>query len=217
MENPLCPPADPGFALIETMRWTPGGGIAHRARHMARLARTARALGITPRGVSSALDAITSSGPLRVRLTVDAEGRTNLTSAPFQALGPDARWRVAIHPQRLDAADPWLRHKTTRRAVYDAARAALPRGIDEWIFLNEGGAVCEGTITNIHIRPAEDAALLTPPRACGLLPGIGREVLIASRRARPARLTLQDLEQAHAIYVGNALRGLIRAELVSSC
>ncbi len=214
MEIPLCPPAGPRFALIETMLWTPGGGIAHRARHMSRLRRSARALGIAPHGVDAALNGITGDGPLRLRLTVDAKGQVAVTATGFLPLGPDTRWRVAIHPQRLDPADPWLRHKTTQRALYDSARADLPPGIDEWIFLNNGGALCEGAITNIYVDAGH--TLLTPPRACGLLPGIGREVLIAEGRAQPMRLTPQDIMDARAFYVGNALRGPIRAELVQS-
>jgi 4-amino-4-deoxychorismate lyase len=213
VENSLCPPQDAGFALIETMLWTPGAGIVHRARHMARLTRSARAFGIAPQGVEAALDAVKADCPLRLRLTVDATGQPSVTSAPFQPLAEGARWRVAIHPQRLAPADPWLRHKTTRRALYDRARADLPKGIDEWIFLNTGGALCEGTITNLYIDVGD--ILLTPPRACGLLPGIGREALIAQRRARPVRLTLRDVTDAKAFYVGNALRGLIRADLIS--
>ncbi len=212
MENPLCPLANAGFTLIETMLWTPGGGIAHRTRHVSRLRRSARALGIVPHDVDATLDGITGDGPLRLRLTVDAAGHANAAATPFQPLSSETCWRVAIHPHRIDPADPWLRHKTTHRALYDRARADLPPGIDEWIFLNTGGALCEGTITNIYIDTGN--VLLTPPRACGLLPGIGREVLIAERRARPMRLTPQDITDARGLYVGNALRGLIRAELV---
>ena len=32
---------------------------------------------------------------------------------------------------------PWLRLKSSQRATYDAARAALPQGLDEVILLNE--------------------------------------------------------------------------------
>ncbi|MFX0540697.1 aminotransferase class IV family protein [Roseovarius sp. S4756] len=216
MENPLRPALGPDFALIETMLWMPGGYIRHRARHMARLGRSARHFGITPVGVEAALDAVPGQAPLRLRLTVDVGGRATLAAAPFPPMPPGTRWRLAIYPERLDASDPWLAHKTTRRALYDTARAALPEGIDEYLFLNHGGALAEGTITNVYVDTG-DGILLTPPRACGCLPGIGREVLIAERRARPARLTLTDLENARAVYVGNSLRGLIPAILHSSC
>ncbi len=212
MENTLCPPADPGFRLIETMLWTPRGGVRHRGRHVRRLARTARRLGIVPQGVDAVLDAVRGQGPQRVRLTVDAGGVVQVAQAPFAPLPSGTIWRVAVHPERLTASDPWLGVKTTRRALYDAARAALPKGVDEWLFLNTGGALCEGAITNIYA--VRQGVLLTPPRACGCLPGIGREVLIADRRAKPCRLSLDDLRLADEIYVGNALRGLIRAELV---
>nr|WP_309502087.1 aminotransferase class IV family protein [uncultured Roseovarius sp.] len=212
MEDTLCPPADPGFRLIETMLWTPQDGVQHRARHLRRLARTARRFAIVPRGLEAALAAVRGDGPQRVRLTVDSDGAAEVEQAPFAPLAPGTRWRVAVHPERVSASDPWLGVKTTRRALYDRARAALPEGVDEWIFLNTGGAVCEGTITNVYV--ARDGMLLTPPRACGCLPGIGREVLIAARRAKPQRLGLDDLRGAAEIHVGNALRGLIRAELV---
>lgn len=223
MENPLRPDLDPDsdpdlgpdFALIETMLWTPGG-IRHRARHMARLARSAKHFGIAPVGVDAALDAVNGAGPLRLRLAVDAAGRPSVTAVPFDIAPPGTRWRAALHPQRVEASDPWLAHKTTRRALYDRARAELPGGIDEFLFLNHGGALAEGAITNIYVDTG-DGILLTPPRACGCLPGIGREVLIAARRARPARLTPEDLSGARAIYVGNALRGLIPADVISSC
>ena len=214
MENTLCPPADPGFALIETMLWTPRDGIRYRARHMARLRRSARTFNIVPQGVKALLDAVAAAAPLRLRLTVNSAGEARLAQTPFQACEPDTRWRVAIHPTRLNPSDPWLRHKTTRRALYDRARAELPTGIDEWIFQNTDGALCEGTITNLYIRKRH--ILLTPPRACGLLPGIGREVLIAARQARPARLTPKDIKAGQPFYVGNALRGLIPAELVET-
>jgi len=208
--------AEPGFALIETMLWTPEDGIMHRARHMARLARSARHFGIASVGVAAALDSVTGDAPQRVRLAVNAAGEPCVTALSFVPLRPGARWRVAIHSVRLDAGDPWLAHKTTRRALYDAARASLPGGVDEVIFLNRGGALAEGAITNIYVDPG-DGILLTPPRACGCLPGIGREALIAARRARPARLTPADIASARALYVGNALRGLIPADLISSC
>jgi para-aminobenzoate synthetase/4-amino-4-deoxychorismate lyase len=55
--------------------------------------------------------------------------------------------------------------------------------------------------------------LLTPPARLGLLPGVARRALIDEGRAREAELTLADLEGGFLI--GNALRGLMRAELVS--
>lgn len=49
-------------------------------------------------------------------------------------------------------------------------------GVDEAIFLDKRGFVCEGTGENIFI--VKDSALFTPPRATGFLPGITKEVVI---------------------------------------
>ena len=114
--------------------------------------------------------------------------------------------------ERLDPDDPWLRVKTSVRGRYDRARAALPAGIDEWLFLNSRGEVCEGTITNVFV--AREGVLLTPPLACGLLPG--RAARPAAARGAGARGgAAAGGPRGRPVFVGNSLRGLIPARLVS--
>ena len=103
-----------------------------------------------------------------MRLTLDARRGGRRRPQRRYAPGPEV-WRCASPTQRLDPDDPWLRVKTTERALYDAARAALPPGVDEMLFLNRRGEVCEGTIANVFLE--RDGVLLTPPLGCGLLPG----------------------------------------------
>ena len=108
---------------------------------------------------------------------------------PFTPLAAEATWTLRIAETRLDSGDPMLRHKTTRRAVYDAARAEFSRDdADEVILLNQRGEVCEGTITNIFIDIGEPV-LVTPPLSSGLLPGVLRGELIATGKATEAMLT----------------------------
>ncbi|PKP89541.1 MAG: aminodeoxychorismate synthase, component I, partial [Alphaproteobacteria bacterium HGW-Alphaproteobacteria-15] len=71
--------------------------------------------------------------------------------------------------------------------------------------------VTEGSFTNLFVD-GPDGALLTPPATLGLLPGVLREHLIADGRAREAQLTLDDLQ--HGFWLGNGLRGLMRATLI---
>ena len=47
-----------------------------------------------------------------------------------------------------------------------------------------------------------------------LLPGTLRAELIAEGKAQEQVLALADLRSAHAIWLGNSVRGLIRAEWV---
>ncbi len=116
-------------------------------------------------------------------------------------------WRIGLAAARLDADDPWLGVKTTRRAAYDAARATLAAGLDEAIFLNGRGEVCDGTITSVFFDAG--AGMCTPPLASGLLPGVLREEMIAGG-VREAVLSGGDLGRVK-LWVGNSLRGLIPA------
>ena len=78
------------------------------------------------------------------------------------------------------------------------------------LFLREDGLVTEGSFTNLFVE--RGGVLLTPPARLGLLPGVLREHLIAEGRAREGELTLERL--AGGFWIGNALRGLMRAVLV---
>ena len=208
-----------GFELIETLRWEPQEGFVRLERHLARLEASARALGFVhdERMIREVLDGCAGgSAALRVRLTLAQDGSIAVTNAPFEPLPADAVWTLPVANTRLDSADPLLRHKTTRRQVYEAARAEFSRGeADEVLLLNERGEVCEGTITNVFVDIGEDA-LVTPALDCGLLPGVLRGEMIDNGKAREATMTEADLRAAQAVYVGNSLRGLVRARLVTA-
>jgi 4-amino-4-deoxychorismate lyase len=196
----------PGLRLIETLRRE--GGFVREGLHLARMARGAEALGWAfPRGrVVAALGAWGGEGAQRVRVTLDARGEVEVTAGPYVPVaGP---WRVGLAGERLRSGDPWLGVKTTRRAAYDRARAALD-GLDEAVFLNERGEVCDGTITTVFFD--RGAGLRTPPLACGLLPGVLREEMLAEGLCREEVLRGEELPTVR-LWVGNSLRGMIPAE-----
>ncbi|WP_075851615.1 aminotransferase class IV family protein [Rhizobium hainanense] len=204
------------FSLIETLRYEPETGFVRLRLHLARLQRSARRLGFSaPKNVLGKLEqAVAGAGaPLRVRLTLDREGQTEVTTAPFVPLLPDTTWRVRIAATRLDSSDKLLRVKTTRRAVYEAARAEYrPDEADEVLLLNEKDEICEGTITSVFLEDSADL-LRTPPISAGLLAGVLRTELICQRKAHVGRIRLDDLKD-RTLYIGNSLRGLIRAQLL---
>ncbi len=177
------------FSLIETLLWTRDGGFDLLPEHLARLAASSAALGFAhdEKRVRAALAAAVSDAEnprLRVRLVLSRDGAIETGAAPIDATPPDTIWRVALAQRRFSSSDPLLRHKTTRRALYEdeLAEAAKRRGADEVLFLNERGELCEGARANVFLK--QDGALLTPPLSCGLLPGVLRANLLASRRAR---------------------------------
>ncbi|MBY6082450.1 aminotransferase class IV family protein [Ruegeria arenilitoris] len=212
MESPVRAPTEPDFRLIETFAFRPGQGFVRVTRHLRRMARTADWLGVRfdVRRVGKVVDGVSGADSLRCRLTLDITGKPEVTTGPLADNPPG--WTVGLATTRLTSSDTWLRHKTTRRAIYDQARAEMPDGVDELLFLNERDELCEGTITNLFVE-IDGGRLLTPPVAAGLLPGILREELIETGRATEAVLTLHDLVAAHRVWMGNSLRGLIPAKV----
>ena len=116
------------FSLLETLKWSPGEGFALLNRHLDRMAGSARYFGVPfdRLAVRRALaDAAAGDVPLRVRLLLDEDGRVRAeTSALPAATTAHVRAGLAVMP--VDAADVFRYHKTTRRAVHEAATASRP-------------------------------------------------------------------------------------------
>ncbi|WP_297106621.1 aminodeoxychorismate synthase component I [uncultured Devosia sp.] len=210
----LADPAPP-VTLIETFKWTPEDGYVLLDRHLDRLVGSAAyfALPVTREsaGAYLAAKAVDWTGPMRVRLTLSDAG-LDLSAVPLPPT-PE-KFRFAIAEEILDSGSLWLAHKTTNRAFYDGPRQRAHdlRGLDELVFTNERGELTEGSFTNLFVE--RDGKLFTPPLTSGLLPGTLRAELIAQGKAEERVLTLADLRAAEAIWLGNSVRGLIRAEWV---
>ncbi len=211
------------LALIETMRFEPGRGFPLARRHICRLLASARALGFLARRdeIEAALaDWETTQGghadaPMRVRLRLWRDGRIAVESGPLDKRAEPLR--VLPVAGGRDPRDPFCRHKVSDRAVLDEARARARRaGADEVLFVGRGGELREGSYTSVFIRMPDSDLLLTPPLSAGILPGVLRAELLATGRARVARLGLADLARARDVFMGNALRGLMRAEVIGA-
>jgi len=214
-ESPLRDRNGPGYALIETFRREADGAFVRLERHLARLETSARELGFrfSCAEVEQQLGKLHTDRALRVRLELSRDGRLDVTTTPFVPMPKNAVWRIAIATMRLDARDPLRRHKTTSREIYAAARSEYSTDeIDEVLLINEDGELAEGAITNLFVDPG-DGILVTPPIASGALPGVLRAELIETKRAVERAMTLDDLMASRAIFMGNSLRGLIRARL----
>lgn len=191
--------------LIETLRYE--RDFIRLESHLARMEASAKSFGL-PFDAQSARRALTDAVggadvPLRVRLTLDEMGDHQVTIDPLQP--NPAHWSYAISGVSMQSTDPILRHKTSWRAVYD--RESRRYGTDEVLFLNERGELTEGARSNIFI--ARHGVFLTPPVAAGLLNGRLRAELLQKGLAKEARLLPDDL--MGQVFLGNSLRGLVRA------
>jgi para-aminobenzoate synthetase/4-amino-4-deoxychorismate lyase len=201
------------YELIETFRWSRARGFVRLDLHLDRLAASARRLGFlfershAEEGLQRLDEACQDArADLRVRLALARSGKVTVThaQAPPPATGV---LRVGLADQRLDPADPFLRHKTSRRGVYeDAFAAAAARGLDEALFLNRRGDIAEATRNNVFFEI--DGGLATPPLSSGVLPGVLRRHLLATGAAVETPLTLLDLRRAPRAFLGNSLNGL---------
>lgn len=202
--------AGESFDLIETMLFDPVEGVQRLEGHLARMKASAADLGFTfdRHGARNSLQSATFRlrSAARVRMRLARSGALAIEVSPLPRLA-ELPVPVAVRPAPMAADDFRLMHKTSLRALYDAARHES--GAAEVVFVDEPGFVTEGSWSNIFVE--RDGQLLTPPLALGLLPGVLRAELIEKGRAVESHLRLADLEGG--FFIGNSLRGLVPARL----
>lgn len=227
--------ADPGD-LLETMRFDRATGFHRLDAHLRRLAGSARYFGYSmdPERIREALRAAvagaggvaggieaeggpahgeagtaapTTPRPFRVRLIVRPDGEPTVEAEP---LWPRSRIRARLAAEPVRSSDTQLYHKTTAREPYERRLAAHP-GYDEVLLVNERGEPTEFTTGNLLVVLGGRA--FTPPVACGLLPGVEREALLASGEAVERVLNVADLARAEAVYLINSVRDRLPVDL----
>ncbi len=204
------------FQLIETLRWAPAAGFIRLEAHLARLTGSARCLGFSfdMRGAENQAKETALAWPAgpdrRMRLLLSRDGTLAISDSELET-EPNQVIRLGVFDRALDAADPFLRHKTTRRDLYDAAAsAAAAAGFGEMVLLNRRGRVADGARNSLFVE--RQGTLLTSRTSAGALPGVLRAELIAQGAAIEVDLTLEDLKNG-SIFIGNSLRGLRRCNL----
>lgn len=202
------------FSLIETMRWDPSKGYFLLERHLERLLHSAQhfAFSLDLEKVKMALTKFSedlSMGKIyRVRMLLGKDGSIDISAS---VLSPELEpvyfdlSEIAVDSQNL-----FLYHKTTHRPLYiQEYQKAKSMGLFDCIFVNERGELTEGAISNIFLEI--DGRLITPPVDSGLLNGTLRQDLLEQGKAEEGVLYPIDLGSAHAIYLGNSVRGPLRA------
>ena len=202
----------PTFSLLETILWTPEEGYFLLSYHLTRLKDSAAYFAF-----SVAIDAIEQSlaslaktfhrtnqkAGQKVRLLVAKDGGITCEAETLEQAPPDHIPHVCLARAPIDAANPFLYHKTTNRQVYDHALAACP-GYADVILWNAKGEITESCIANIVVEL--DSCLYTPPLQCGLLAGTYRAYLLEQGRIKERIITKEDLTRSPHIYLVNSVR-----------
>jgi len=203
------------FELLETLLWERGRWFLLE-KHLSRLAATARYFGfeLDEKHVRNRLDetAATLKGSARVRLTVNEQGEAMVTYGPTPER-PKQPWRVRLAEEPVDRTNPFLYHKTTRREVYEQARAGL-EDCDDVILWNEAGEVTESTIGNIAVR--QGRFWVTPPVSCALLAGTFRQMLLEAGVLREAVVPIEVLRNSQEFYILNSVRRWVPGRLTTA-
>ncbi|MDA3872430.1 MAG: chorismate-binding protein [Kiritimatiellae bacterium] len=201
------------FRLIETMRGEPGMGIPRWESHRQRLLRSAAALGIEVdvREVEHKIHSLRFDESSRVRLTVSTASELAIEVTPVPPALQEMTFQVDT--QATLSAHPELKHKTTRRDVYQSARERHPEA-DETLLINERGECIEFTIGNLVV--VLNGCACTPPLNSGGLPGLTRAAGLVHQQLEERVLRVEDLERAEAIYLINSVRGWVPMRRVDS-
>jgi len=236
-------PFDRGFlygdGFFETTRIV-GGGAVFLKRHLSRLAGSCADAGFgrpleTARLADGVAELIAANGVVDgyLRITVSrglyAGGLTKLeTDAPTvlaearpMDLPPlDAPEPIVLRRSayRRDEHSPIVRHKSLSYQLNILALAeARANGADEVYFLNGLGHLTEGAITNLFF--VRGGAVCTADAACGLLPGVTRQVVLelCEREGIPAHTgaySEEDLLSADEVFCTNSLRGVVEVRVI---
>ncbi|MFI7385736.1 aminotransferase class IV [Streptomyces sp. NPDC049813] len=211
-----------GDGIFETVKTIDGAPFA-LTRHLDRLARSARGLGLPEPDldeVRRACAAVLEANPLalgRLRITYTGglsplgsdrgdAGTTLVVALGEAARRPDTTAVVTV---------PWTRNersalaglKTTSYAENVVALArARELGASEALFANTLGRLCEGTGSNVFV--VLDGEIHTPPLASGCLAGITRDLAVEWTGAKETDLPLSVLADADEVFLTSSLRDI---------
>jgi branched-chain amino acid aminotransferase len=233
-DAPALPVSDRGFTLadgcFETMR-AYGGVIFCLDAHMQRLSMTAARLGIPvpphlEQTLAAALRALRAvRADASVRLTISRGTGAGL-AAPSGAVPTTVLLigRLPAVPATLDTAGLTARIASGRRNEHapsaglktlsytDAVMAlteARASGADEALLLDTAGHLCDGSSSNLFL--VAGGIVRTPPRSCGILPGITRETVLGILQslgitAEEVPILPVELDTADEVFLTSSLR-----------
>jgi para-aminobenzoate synthetase/4-amino-4-deoxychorismate lyase len=205
----------PSFSLLETLLWTPEAGFYLCEKHVARLLDSADYFDIpvTREGLERYLTKVASGfyAAQRVRIVLSKDGKLASRSSPMEQEDTHETLKTCLAQRPVNTGNVLLFHKTTQRAVYEAARAGYEQ-FDDVLLYNEAGELTEFTIGNLVVEL--DGQLFTPPIACGVLPGTFRAHLLETGQVRERIIRVEHLKKCGKIFRVNSVRKWQPVDLV---
>lgn len=199
------------FEIFETMLYQ-NGKIENLTAHIKRLENSAKYFGFNYNleNILTKINQTKSSDRLRIRLAINQLGIISLKTSKIE---PIASNKICLSDITIDCDNIFLNHKTSKREIYNSEYQKYSElGFLDVIFTNKEGFVTEGSRHNIFIQN-QQLEFITPPIKDGLLPGTMRETVINSHNVTVKSITIDDLTNAKAIFLSNAINGLVEVTL----
>jgi len=211
-----------GDGVFESVRITAGQAFA-LGRHLARLSRSAGALGLDLPAVAVLREAVSDvlaatgivEGRLRITATSGPGGYSSARPAGPATVVVAAEEAPPWSPHVAVVTVPWPRNergaaagvKTTSYAENVVAlRRAHAAGASEAIFANTRGDLCEGTGTNVFL--VLEGRLVTPPLSVGCLAGVTRQLALEITDATEETVPLSALVSADEAFLTSTTRNV---------
>lgn len=211
-----------GDGVFETVKTVEGRAFA-LTRHLGRLARSARGLGLPEPDldeVRRACAAVIEANPVALgRLRITYTGGISPLGSDRGDVGQTLVVALGETSRRPDSTAvitvPWTRNergaltglKTTSYAENVVALArAHEQGASEALFANTVDRLCEGTGSNVFV--VLDGEIHTPPVASGCLAGITRALAVEWTGAKETDLPFEVLSEADEIFLTSTLRDI---------
>ncbi|MGW9212166.1 aminotransferase class IV [Embleya sp. NPDC055664] len=212
-----------GDGVFETLKARDGQAFA-TTRHLARLTRSARGLGLPDPDLDllrHACAEVLAANPLPgiARLRITYTGGCSPLGSERGGAAPTLVVALAPAKPRGESTAvvtvPWTRNenapttglKTTSYAdnVVMLGHAAR-HGASEALFANTAGNLCEGTGSNVFV--VLDGRLITPPLSAGCLAGVSRALVLEWVGAEEIDLPLTALADAEEVFLTSSLRDI---------
>lgn len=181
-------------------------------RHLERMRRSMRYLGIHQDVNREAVKAYLDGHPMEHGVLKILVSDKNLIYTdkenPYTPQRYEKGFRMDFSNVRRNETSPLTYHKTMNYGdCMIEKRKAVQRGLDEVIFLNTRGELCEGTATNIFF--VRQGILYTPKLSSGLLPGILRQYVIERYMVQEAVVSPEEILDVEECFVTNSLMGIM--------
>lgn len=207
-----------GLGIFETIAVVDGVPLFLK-QHLKRLAKALEFLKIEQKITSAKVFAylennrVTTGG---LKIMVSQENIIFLPREnPYQNRPAQEGAVLAFSEIRRNEHSPFTYHKTLNygECIIENKKAKA-RGLDEMIFLNSKGQICEGTVSNIFF--VKNGRIHTPQQTCGLLPGIVREFVMGKADVLETVIYEQDLKSFDECFITNSLMGIMAVSQLGS-